>query len=310
MWSRLIAVVEEQAQTLMRTAFSTSVRECGDISAGVFDAQGRMLAQAVTGTPGHINTMAEGVKLFLKHFPPATMKPGDVYLTNDPWIASGHLNALMRVRPVSCNDPFSGPVSCTSHLVDVGGQGMGPTGSDIYDEGLYIPPIKLVEDGRVNEIFLTILKANGREPVQNEGDVYALISCCEVGCVRVVETMQEFAIASLDELADYIIAKSHEAVLREIRKVPPGVYDNRLCIDGYDFEIELRARLTVSERDMVIDFAGTSPCSRYGINVPLNYATAYTVFGVRCIVGPESPTTAGRLAPSRVVAPPGCLLNA
>ena len=310
MWNRLLALVEEQAQVLMRTAFSPIVRECGDISAGVFDAKGRMLAQAVTGTPGHINTMAEGVKLFMEYFPVENMKPGDVYLTNDPWVASGHLNDFMLVRPFFCDGSFAGLTACTSHLVDVGGQGMGPNGSDIYDEGLFIPPLKLIDGGKINETFLLILKANGREPVQNEGDVYALISCCEVGCARVVETMQEFGISHLDDLADYIIGKSYEAVLREIRKVPPGVYDNALRIDGYDFEIELKARLTVTDREMVIDFSGSSPCSRYGINVPLNYATAYTVFGVRCIVGPDIPNNAGSLAPFRVIAPPGCILNA
>jgi N-methylhydantoinase B len=310
MWNRLLALVEEQAQVLMRTAFSPIVRECGDISAGVFDARGRMLAQAVTGTPGHINTMAEGVKLFLQFFPAETMKRGDVYLTNDPWVASGHLNDFMLVQPIYHNGAFVGLAACTSHLVDVGGLGMGPTGTDIYDEGLFIPPMKLVDGGEVNATFLAILKANGREPTQNEGDVYALISCCEAGCARVIEMMREFGISQLDELADYIIGKSYDAVVREIHRVPPGVYQNALCIDGYDFEIDLHARLTVGEREMVIDFDGSSPCSRYGINVPLNYATAYTVFGVRCIVGPDIPNNAGSLTPFRVLAPPGCILNA
>ena len=310
MWSRLLALVEEQAQVLMRTAFSPIVRECGDISAGIFDARGRMMAQAVTGTPGHINTMAEGVKLFLEIFPLDTMKAGDVYLTNDPWIASGHLNDFMLVQPIFRNNEAVGLTACTSHLVDVGGKCMGPTGSDVYDEGLYIPPIKLVDRGTVNQLFLTILKANGREPIQNEGDVYALISCCEVGCVRVVEMMGEFAISKLDQLADYIIETSYNAAIREIGKVSAGVYENSLRIDGYDFEIDLKARLEISDREMVVDFAGTSPCSQFGINVPLGYATAYTVFGIRCIVGPDIPNNAGSLAPFRVIAPPGCILNA
>jgi N-methylhydantoinase B len=269
-----------------------------------------MLAQAVTGTPGHINTMAEGVKLFLGLFPLETMKPGDVYLTNDPWVASGHLNDFMLVQPIFRGSAPVGLTACTSHLVDVGGLCMGPNGSDVYDEGLFIPPMKLVDAGRINETFLTILKANGREPVQNEGDVYALISCCEVGCARVVEMMGEFGIRELDQLADYIIGKSYDAAVREIRKVPAGTYENVLRIDGYDFEIELRAKLKVGNDEMLVDFAGSSPCSRYGINVPLNYAIAYTVFGIRCIIGSEIPNNAGSLAPFRVVAPPGCILNA
>ncbi|MEM6660533.1 MAG: hydantoinase B/oxoprolinase family protein, partial [Pseudomonadota bacterium] len=139
MWNRLLAVVEEQGQALIRAAFSPIVRECGDISAGVFDFEGRMLAQAVTGTPGHINTMAEAVITLRAQFPVQDMKPGDIYMTNDPWIASGHLNDFLLLKPVFHADRVIGFTSCTSHLVDLGGLGMGPEGGDIYDEGLLIP---------------------------------------------------------------------------------------------------------------------------------------------------------------------------
>ena len=212
-----------------------------------------------------------------------------------PWVASGHLNDFMLVRPFFCDGSFAGLTACTSHLVDVGGQGMGPNGSDIYDEGLFIPPLKLIDGGKINETFLLILKANGREPVQNEGDVYALISCCEVGCARVVETMQEFGISHLEDLADYIIGKSYEAVLREIRRVPPGVYDNALRIDGYDFEIELKARLKIGHRpgngDRLQRLLGparaTASTCRSIMRPPM------TVFGVRCIVAPGYPEQCG-----------------
>ena len=147
MWDRLLSVVEEQGQALIRAAFSPIVRECGDISAGIFDLRGRMLAQAVTGTPGHINTMAEAVKSLLALFPVQTMKPGDIYMTNDPWIASGHLNDFLLLMPTYYKDRVIGFTSCTSHLVDLGGKGMGPEGTDIFDEGLLIPPCKLVNAG-------------------------------------------------------------------------------------------------------------------------------------------------------------------
>ena len=178
MWNRLLAVVEEQGQALIRAAFSPIVRECGDISAGIFDLQGRMLAQAVTGTPGHINTMAEAVKTLRGHFELQDMKPGDIYMTNDPWIASGHLNDFLLMMPVFHKDQIVGFTSCTSHLVDLGGLGMGPEGADIYDEGLLIP-CKLVDAGALNTLLMEIIKANSREPIANEGDIYALIACCE-----------------------------------------------------------------------------------------------------------------------------------
>lgn len=310
MWNRLLAVVEEQGQVLIRAAFSPIVRECGDISAGIFDVQGRMLAQAVTGTPGHINTMAEAVKTMLGYFPLASMQPGDVYLTNDPWIASGHLNDFLLVQPAFKDGQVVGLVSCTSHLVDLGGKGMGPEGSDIYDEGLLIPPCKLVEKGEVNRLLMEIIRANSREPIQNEGDTYALIACCEVGCERLVSMMREFDIDTLDRLADYIIDTSYQGTLDAIAGIPNGVFANQLKIDGYDFEIDLVASMSISDTEVVLDLTGTSGCSQFGINVPLNYTTAYAVFGMRCLIASDLPNNAGSLAPFKVIAPKGSIVNA
>ncbi|MEZ5778574.1 MAG: hydantoinase B/oxoprolinase family protein [Paracoccaceae bacterium] len=310
MWNRLLAVVEEQGQTLIRAAFSPIVRECGDISAGIFDVRGRMLAQAVTGTPGHINTMAEAVKTLRDRFPIQTMRSGDIYMTNDPWLASGHLNDFLLMRPVFKDGRVVGFTSCTSHLVDLGGLGMGPEGSDIYDEGLLIPPCKLVDKGEINGLLMEIVKANSREPIANEGDIYALIACCEAGAARLVAMMEEYGLADLDELADYIIDTSRRGTLEAIAEVAEGVYRNVLNVDGYEKELELHATLTVTKDRLHLDFAGTSGCSKKGINVPLNYAAAYSVFALRCIIGPDIPNNAGSLEPFVVTGPPGCILNA
>ena len=310
MWNRLLAVVEEQGQTLIRAAFSPIVRESGDISAGLFDVEGRMLAQAVTGTPGHINTMAEAVIHLLRHFPAESMKPGEIYMTNDPWLASGHLNDFLLLMPAFKDGQVAGFASCTSHLVDLGGLGMGPEGSDIFDEGLLIPPCKLVENGEPNALLMSIIRANSREPIANEGDIYALIACCEAGVARLLEMMEEFRLPSLVPLADYIIETSRRGSLAAIAEIPEGVYRNVLKVDGYEAPLELHATLTVNREGMHVDFAGTSPCSDKGINVPLNYATAYTVFALRCIVGPDIPNNAGSLGVFTVDGPPGCILNA
>ncbi|MEO1193680.1 MAG: hydantoinase B/oxoprolinase family protein, partial [Pseudomonadota bacterium] len=310
LWNRLLAVVEEQAQALMRAAFSPIVRECGDISAGIFDRRGRMLAQAVTGTPGHINTMAEAVKSLLQRFPSQVQQPGDIYVTNDPWLASGHLNDFLLMMPVFHQGQLVGFTACTSHLVDLGGKGMGPDGSDIYDEGLLIPPCKLVEGGQVNALLLEIIKVNSREPIANEGDLYALIACCEVGARRLAETLVEFGLDDLEALGAHIIETSRRGSLAAIAALTPGTYRASMRMDGYEAELTLAATLTVAADGLTLDFAGSSPCSRYGINVPLNYATAYAVFALRCLVGPEIPNNAGSLEPFRVTAPPGCILNA
>ena len=310
MWNRLLSVVEEQGQALIRAAFSPIVRECGDISAGIFDLKGRMLAQAVTGTPGHINTMAEAVKSLLSLFPVEDMKPGDIYMTNDPWIASGHLNDFLLLMPTYYKGRVVGFTSCTSHLVDLGGKGMGPEGTDIFDEGLLIPPCRLVSAGEINALLVDIVKANSREPIANEGDIYALIACCETGCTRLAGMMEEFDLDHLDPLADHIIATSRRGTLDAIAKIPQGVYRSTLMVDGYEKDIELVAALSVEANGITLDFEDTSGCSRYGINVPLNYAAAYSVFALRCIIGSEIPNNAGSLDPFRVIGPKGCILNA
>mgnify|MGYP006283605155 FL=1 len=310
MWNRLIAVVEEQAQTLMRTAFSPIVREAGDLSAGVFDLTGRMLAQAVTGTPGHVNSMAESVKHFIAAFPPATMEDGDIYITNDPWKGTGHTNDFVVTTPVFRKGRLVALFSCTSHLMDIGGIGFGPDATDVYMEGLFIPMLKLAERGRMNETLMAMIRANTRLPVDTVGDVYSLAACNDVGARRLLEMMDEFGIETLDALADFICSSSRRAVLAEIARLPKGSWTNRMTTDGYDAPIELVARLTVSDDGIHVDYAGTSPVSGKGINVPIAYTTAYTVFGLGCIVAARIPNNAGSLGPLTVSAPPDCILNA
>ncbi|MAS44888.1 MAG: 5-oxoprolinase [Rhodobacteraceae bacterium] len=310
MWARLIAVVEEQAQTLLRTAFSPIVRECGDLSAGVFDLDGRMLAQAVTGTPGHVNSMAESVKHFIERFPVATMSPGDIYITNDPWMGTGHLNDFVLTTPCFLGDKPVALFSCTSHLMDIGGIGFGPDATDVFMEGLYIPFLKLADGGVLNETLMAMIRANTRLPVDTEGDVYSLAACNDVGCKRLAEMMGEFGLESLDVLADHILTRSREAVLAEVARLPQGSWSSEMVVDGYDTPVRLACTVTVSETGIHVDFDGTSPQSPRGINVPLSYTTAYTVFGLGCVVASGVPNNAGSLGPLTVSAPPGSILNA
>jgi N-methylhydantoinase B len=310
MWNRLIAVVEEQAQVLIRTAFSPIVRECGDLSAGVFDLKGRMLAQAVTGTPGHVNSMAESVKHFIRHFPISTMRPGDAYITNDPWMGTGHLNDFVVTTPAFHNGKLVGLFSCTSHLMDIGGIGFGPDATDVFMEGLYIPMLKLIDRGTLNETLMAMIRSNTRLPIDTEGDTYSLAACNDVGAKRLSEMLHEFGIDSLDQLADHIISRSRAAVMAEVGKLPKGTWRNTMTVDGYDEPVTLAAALSVSDQGIHVDYTGTSTQSRYGINVPLAYTTAYTVFGLGCVVASRIPNNAGSLAPLTVAAPSGSILNA
>lgn len=309
-WNRLLAIVEEQAQTLMRTAFSTVVREAGDLSAGVFDIQGRMLAQAVTGTPGHVNAMAASVGKFLARVPLAGLRPGDVLLTNDPWDGTGHLNDFTVVSPVFAAERCVALFASTSHIADVGGRGFGPDANDLFEEGLKIPISYLFRAGERDETLMRIIAANVRDPVVAEGDLYSLAACNHSGSAQLLELLADFSLPDLVEVGEHILGTSREAMLAEVRALPVGELHHAMTIDGYDQAIDLVCRLTVSDSGIDIDFAGTSAASPFGINVPLPYTEAYASFGVRCVVGNDIPNNAGSLAAVRVTAPKGCLLNA
>ncbi len=309
-WNRLLSVVEEQAQTLIRTAFSTSAREAGDISAGVYDPSGRMLAQAVTGTPGHVNAMAASVRHFLAKYPLKTMSEGDVFLTNDPWLGTGHLNDFTVVTPTWRNGEIVALFACTTHVADIGGRGFGADGRQVYEEGINIPIMRLSEGGQMSRTVLVIIAANNRYTVEVEGDLYSLVACNEVGSRRLVAMMDEFGMASIEPLAEHIIRASRKGMADEIAKLPKGVYKNSMRIDGYEKPIDIVATMTITEDTIEVDFSGTSSVSGYGINVPMTYTEAYASFGVRCAVGNRVPNNAGSLDAVRITAPSGCILNA
>ena len=309
MWSRLLAVVEEQARTLIGTAFSSTVREAGDLSAGIFDAQGRMLAQAVTGTPGHVNAMAEAVRHFIAKFPVEGMAEGDHFITNDPWLSSGHLHDVTVVSPAFMADRLVALFACTCHQVDIGGLGQGPDGRSIHEEGLFIPLMPLAREGAVNQDLLALIRANVRTPAEVEGDILSYITSNEASAAQLRLMLGEFGLDDLDDLGGYIIERSRRAMVEAIAELPEGSFANRLTIDGHDEPVELRATLTIGGGEIVVDYAGSSPASRHGINVVMNYCKAYSAFGVRCVVAPEVPNNAGSLAPIKVVAPEGSILN-
>jgi len=250
MWDRLLAIVEEQAQTLIRTAFSTTVREAGDLSSGVFDTQGQMLAQAITGTPGHVNAMAASVGFFLDKHPIDTLEPGDVLLTNDPWHGTGHLNDFTVVTPVFHNGQPVALFAATSHIADVGGLGFGPDGRQVFE---------------ANETLLEILRANVRDPIAAEGDLYSLTACNKAGADALVKMLDEFGLDGLDDVGRMIIDSSREAMLAEVHKLPKGQWQYSMQIDGYDEPVGIACTLAISDDGIEIAFDGTSPVSSYGI---------------------------------------------
>ncbi|WP_350334575.1 hydantoinase B/oxoprolinase family protein [Coralliovum pocilloporae] len=310
MWSRLIAVVEEQATTLIRTAFSTSVREAGDLSAGLFDREGRMIAQAVTGTPGHVNAMAESVTHFAARIGPQNTFEGDVFITNDPWLGTGHLHDITVVTPVFREGVHIGYFACTAHVVDIGGRGFGPDGNEVFEEGLLIPITKFAERGQVQPLLIEMIRANVRTPDQTVGDMYSLAACNEAGGRRLQAMMDEFGIDDLQSLSDFVIETSRNATLEAIAKVPSGVYHETMQVDGYDAPVHMEVTLSVDGDQLVADFEGTSGMSRFGVNCPEVYTRAYACYALKCAIAPEVPNNTGSLEPFQITAPEGCILAA
>ncbi|MFK7751459.1 MAG: hydantoinase B/oxoprolinase family protein [Sedimentitalea sp.] len=310
MWNRLISIVEEQAQALVRTAFSTSVREAGDLSAGVYDTKGNMLAQAVTGTPGHVNAMADAVAHFIRRIGRQSILPGDIYITNDPWEGTGHLHDITMVTPSFHNGLLVGFFACTAHIVDIGGRGFGADAASVYEEGLYIPIMKFAVEGEVDATLVRIIRGNVREPDQLIGDIYALASCNEIGHRRLIEMMQEFQLDDLDGIAAFILDNSRRATLERINALTPQTASGAMTIDGFDTPITLKVKLSIEKDRILTDFTGTSGVDKKGINCPLVYTKAYACYALKCAIAPEIPNNAASLAPFEVSAPENTIVNA
>lgn len=310
MWNRLISIVEEQAQALIRTAFSTSVREAGDLSAGVYNRAGLMLAQAVTGTPGHVNAMADAVAHFIREIGPENIFDGDIYITNDPWMGTGHLHDITVVTPSFHRGAHVGFFACTAHVVDVGGRGFGADANSVYEEGLYIPIMKFADRGKVDQPFIRLVRGNIREPDQVVGDIFALATCNDVGHRRLVGMLEEFALDGLEQIGDFILENSRRATLEAIAALNPGEAQGSLLSDGFATPIELRVRVTIAADEIRVDFAGSSGVDPKGINCPMVYSKAYACYALKCAIAPEIPNNAASLAPFVITAPENTIVNA
>ena len=309
-WNRLISVVEEQAQALVRTAFSTSVREAGDLSAGVYNEAGEMLAQAVTGTPGHVNAMADAVGHFIREIGRGQMAEGDVYITNDPWLGTGHLHDITLVTPSFYAGQLVGFFACTAHIVDIGGRGFGADANSVYEEGLYIPIMKLADNGSFDETLQTIIRANVREPDQLIGDIYALATCNEIGHRRLMDMMTEFGLDTLSSVSAFILQRSRQATLERINALEQGRASGHMRIDGFSAPVDLHVTVSIEQDRILCDWDGTSRLDEKGINVPLVYTKAYACYALKCAIAPDIPNNAASLAPFEITAPENSIVHA
>lgn len=311
-WSNLISIVSEQAKALQRIAFSPIVREAGDLANALFDRQGRMVAQAVTGTPGHINSLAAAGKHFVDAFPTQTLREGDVLITNDPWLSAGHFFDITVMLPAFHKGKLIGFFGSTIHHTDIGGYGVGAGARDVHEEGLWIPMLKLYDAGEPNQTLHHMIRTNVRTPDHVFGDLAAQVSSARLACKRLSALLDRQGYDDIDELSEEIISRSEKATRESIRKLKPGTYHGASSFDvpGGDV-ITLKTAVTVDAKDgtITIDFTGSSGPSPHGINVVMNYTHAYSTFAIRSCLDPELPNNFGSLAPIKVVAPEGCIVN-
>ncbi|MBI3967090.1 MAG: hydantoinase B/oxoprolinase family protein [Chloroflexi bacterium] len=309
LWNRLIAIVDEAAAALVRTAFSAIVRESNDFACVLLDPHGRSVAQSSISVPSFIGTMPRTLKELLKVFPLETWKPGDVVVTNDPWLGTGHLPDFSMVTPVFYRDRLVGFAGSIAHTPDIGGTGWSPDASEVYEEGFRIPPSKLVEEGRPNELLFRLIQANVRVPEQVMGDLRAQIASGQVCAHKLREFLDEQGLDELTPLAETIQARSEAAMRRAISQIPDGEYRHTLFTDGLDEPLRIECAVRIAGERLVVDYTGTSPQVPKGINSVYNYTYAYTAYPVKCALDPTTPNNEGSFLPIEVIAPEGSVVN-
>jgi N-methylhydantoinase B len=311
LWTRLISSVDEAALTLHRTSFSTVVRESHDYTCMVLDPKGRAVAQASRSVPSFIGTLPMSVRAFLERHPADTLSPGDVILSNDPWIGTGHLPDLTLAAPLFARGRLIGFAGVIAHMSDIGGRRRAPDNRDIFEEGLQIPILKLYEAGRPNRTLFDIIARNVRVPTEVLGDLHAMVGATEKMQQGVERLLEEYRLADLSLLAGEIIGRTQAAMRRAIASVPDGEYASTTMIDSFDSDKPLRIVCTIrvqGER-LTVDFAGSSPQNASPLNSVLGYTSAYSIYALKCILLPGVPNNEGNVLPIRIDAPEGSFLN-
>src|SRR5690625_4414495 len=309
LWSRLIAIVDETAATLIRTSFSTVVRESFDFSCVLTDSKGRSLAQSTLSIPSFIGTLPRTVQHFLELFPLSELKPGDVLITNDMWLGTGHLPDINIARPIFRDGVLIAWAASVAHSPDIGGKVRSPDPREVFEEGLQIPPMKLLSEGKPNEILIEILKQNVRVPDQVIGDLWAQVGAIELAEKRLQSMMDQNNLTEVDTLAKTIQEFSEKAIRKEIEKLPDGEYYDELNTDGLDEPITLKMKLTVKGDTIHVDYTGTSSQVDKAINVVPAYRDALTMYGIKCALSPLVPNNEGAFRPVTIEAPKGTILN-
>ena len=308
-WTRLISAVDEAAKAIARTSFSTLSNEANDFACVLTDGQARSLAQNTGSIPSFIGTLPNTVRAIREMIPEAQMRPGDIYITNNPWIGTGHLNDVCLVRPIFHGGRIVAYGATTSHVPDIGGRLRSTEARELFEEGFHIPPMLLQRDGVVDATLIRLLRTNIRTPDQTEGDIWAQASAVTLIGDRVVATLADHGLADLTEVAREIFDRSEAAMIARLRQVPEGSWTAGFETDGMERPFQLSVRVTLKDGQLLADFAGSSPQQPRAVNCPFTYTRAMTWFVLKAMLLPELPSNDGIFRPIRISVPEGCILN-
>lgn len=308
-WRRLDGIADQVAETFVRAAFSVVVRDNYDMAFSLFDDQGRQLTQSRRSIPSFMGTLPHTLSEVLRKFPADGLSPGDIIITNDPWIGTGHLNDISMVHPLFRNGRLIAFAASTAHTVDIGGA-PSPSARDRYEEGLTIPICKIVEAGVESPVVLDFLEENLRQPSETLGDIRAQFAAYRDCDTMLNRMLDEERLDDLTAVADEIIERSELSMRAAIKALPDGSYTDGFTVDGVDKPLWIACTVTIEGDALAVDFAGTSPQVAFPINCVLNYTQAYARYAVKCLLDPHAPNNAGTLKPITITAPEGCLLNA
>jgi N-methylhydantoinase B len=309
MWSRLISITDEAAATLVRTSFSPILRESNDYATVLLDSNGDSLANNTGSVPSFIATLSGTMKHFLKEYPQNQWKPGDVIMTNDPWMASGHLPDITMAMPIFYKGKLVAFAGTTAHSPDIGGSIWSADTRELFEEGIRIPPLKLYEGGKINPSLIKMIQANVRVPEMVVGDLNAQIAAQTMSKNRLVEFMEEFRLEDLTDISNITQSKAEQIMRNAIIEVPDGVYEKTVELDGFDEPIRIQCKITVKGSEIEVDYEGTSSQINRGLNCVLSYTHALTTYSIKCALDPLTPKNEGSYRPITVKAPEGSILN-
>ena len=312
LWNRLITIVDEAATGLMRTAYTPSVKEYHDFCCALFDANAQMLSHSTVTTAGFLGIVPEVLRNFITKYPPETLKPGDAIITNDPWIASGHLIDISIAAPIFHRGRIVGYTLCIVHHLDMGGRMSTLESKDMYEEGLKIPILKLFDEGRLNETVFDFMRANIRVPDKVLGDVRAQLVANNV-CGRGLKALlEEYRLDGLETLGAEVIHRTESSLRRKIAALPDGSYRNVAVlpkIPGCDDEVVVKIEVAVAGDEVTVDYSGSSGEVGAAINCSYNMTRSYTAYPVKLALDPHVPNNDGGLRPIKVIAPEGTVVN-